>query len=109
MMSLLPELGPMDWEQEAQRIRELKALESEIISAIINVPTDQLSLIVSAVESGVNTGDISITPYDWRPAMARLRSLDFAWPGQQCQQCGSPLGGEDSNNNYGPGMCWFCH
>lgn len=99
----------MDWQQEAQRIKNQQAMESEVIAALLNAPLDQLPIVVDAVESGVRSGYIAISPYDWRPAMVRLRSLDFAWPGPQCQQCGSPLGDENSNNNYGPGMCWFCN
>jgi hypothetical protein len=44
------ELGLMDWEREEQRIRDLEA--PEIISAIVNAPTEHLAAIVAAVESG---------------------------------------------------------
>ncbi len=41
----------MDWEREAQSIRDLAGLESEIISAIVNAPTQHLAAI-AAVEPG---------------------------------------------------------
>jgi hypothetical protein len=98
----------VDWTQTAQKIANEEALESEVIAALLNAPPDQLPTIVDAVDSAVRSGYIAITPLDWRPALQRLRSLGTPWPGPTCQQCGSPLGEEDSNNNYGPGICWFC-
>lgn len=98
----------MDWSQEAQRIRNEQALESEVIAALLNAPADQLPTIIGATQHSVQNGYYSISPYDWRPAMLRLHDLNIPWPGSTCEQCGSPLGDEDSNNNY-DGMCWFCH
>lgn len=98
----------MDWPQAAQRIKNEQALESEVIAALVNAPPDQLPTIIDATQHSVRSGYYSISPYDWRPAMLRLRTLNQPWPGPTCQQCGSPLGNEDSNNNY-DGMCWFCN
>jgi hypothetical protein len=98
----------MDWSREAQRIKSEQALESEVIAALLNAPPDQLPTIIEAVDHSVRTGYYSISPYDWRPAMLRLHDLNIPWPGSTCEQCGSPLGDEDSNNNY-DGMCWFCN
>ena len=99
----------MDWPHEVQRIKNQEALESEVIAALLHAPPDNLPAIVDAVNSAVRSGHYSISPHDWRPALARLRTLNHPWPGPTCQQCGSPLGDEDSNNNYGPGICWFCN
>lgn len=98
----------MDWPSEARRIRNEEALESEVIAALLNAPPEHLAAVIEATLHGVRSGYYSITPYDWRPAMARLRTLNRPWPGPTCTQCGSPLGDEDSNNNYA-GMCWFCN
>ena len=98
----------MDWDQTIQRIRDLKALESEILGAIENAPPEQLPAILQAVAAGVSSGGIIITSYDWVPALRRLKALDISWPGPLCEQCGSPLGEEGSDNNYGSGICYFC-
>lgn len=99
----------MDWKQEAERIRQEQALDSEVLAALLNAPPEHLDAIVKAVEPLVRQGHLSITPYDWGPVMARLRSLEYSWPGPKCEQCGSPLGEEGSSNNYGSGICWFCY
>lgn len=104
----LENLGPMDWEQTARRIEELKAQESEILGAIMSAPPEQLPRILGAVASAVRTGSVVITSYDWRPALNRLISLSIPWPGPQCQHCGAPLGEPGSENNYGSGVCYFC-
>lgn len=98
----------MDWAATAQKIRNQEASQTEVIEALLNVPEDHLPIVVEAVDHGVRSGAISITPYDWRPALTRLHELSYPWPGPLCGQCASPLGEEDSNNNYGPGTCWFC-
>jgi hypothetical protein len=98
----------MDWPQEAQRIKNQQTLESEVIAALLRAPAEHLTVIIEAVDQGVRTGYYSLSPHDWRPALARLRTLNYRWPGPTCEQCGSPLGDEDSNNNY-EGMCWFCN
>ena len=98
----------MDWSQAAQRIKSEQALESEVIGALLNAPPEHLPTIIEATHHSVTTGYYSISPHDWRPALARLRTLNHPWPGSTCEQCGSPLGDEDSNNNY-DGMCWFCN
>lgn len=97
----------MDWSQEAQRIQAEQALDSEVLAALLNAPPDQLLALIDATHHGVLSGYYSLSPYDWRPVLARLRALNHPWPGPTCRQCGSPLGDEDSNNNY-DGMCWFC-
>ena len=98
----------MDWDQTIQRIRDGRALESEILGAMLNAPPEQLPGILDAVAAGVRTGAIVITSYDWNPALIRLKALNIPWPGPTCEQCGSPLGEEGSDNNYGSGICYFC-
>lgn len=104
-----PRIGSLVWGQLAQKKRNQRAFESEkIVDAILSVPRGHLSAVVNAVQSGVLIGAIAPTPYDSKPAVSRLTDLSFQRPGAVCQQCGSPLSQESSDNNCGPGICWLC-
>lgn len=98
----------MDWLAEAERIKSEQALDHEVVAAFVHAPTQALPSVIEATAAIVESGTLILTPWDWQPVMARLRKEGVEWPGPRCQQCGSPLGGEGSNNNYEPGLCWFC-
>lgn len=91
-----------------QRIKDQQATRDEILFALSTCPPEALSPLVEAVAGSVAEGNLSLTPFEWRPVLRRLGQLHLSWPGPACEQCGSPLGDPDSDNNFG-GLCYYCN